>query len=158
MCYLVFPPQKTFTLLDFKYFFFQRTRWRVSQKRTVCTTFDIYVRIICVQHNLIYYLQWLATEKLVYYGEYIIIVKAIRSLHVIFNTTETPFSYRTKMHMYPSIVFIFRIYLWGLVTSFGEMQKQNGAVREIKENLFFINSSLLLNYPSVSLLRTPCFT
>jgi hypothetical protein len=41
-------------------------------------------------------------------------------LHVIFNTTETPFSYRTKIHMYTSIVFIFRIYLWGLVASLGE--------------------------------------
>ena len=39
--------------------------------------------------------------------------------------------------MYTSIVFISRIYAWGLVASLGEMQKQNGAVREIKENLFF---------------------
>ena len=76
-----------------------------------------------------------------------------------FNTTETPFSYRTKIHMYTSIFFISRIYLWGLVASFGDMQKQNGAVRVIKENVFFINISLLLNYrTSISLLRTPCFT
>ena len=45
------------------------------------------------------------------------------------------------------------------MASFGDMQKQNGAVRVIKENVFFINISLLLNYrTSISLLRTPCFT
>ena len=143
MCYLVFSPQNTFTLLDFKYLVFQRTWWRVSQKRVVCTTFDIYVRIMCVQHSLIYYLQWLATEKLVYYGEYIIVVKTIRSLHVIFN----------------SIVFISRIYLWGLVASLGEMKNKTGLSERLRKTFIFTNSSLLLNYrTSISLLRTPCFT
>ena len=136
MCYLVFSPQKTFTLLDFKYFVFQSTWWRISQKRAVCTTLYIYVRIMCVQHSLVYYLQWLATEKLVYYDEYIIIVETIRSLHAIFSTTETQFAYRTKKNMYTSIVFFFRIYLWGLVASFGEMQKKTGLSERLRKTVF----------------------
>jgi hypothetical protein len=38
------------------------------------TKLDVYAFIRYVLHSLMYYRQWLVTEKLVYYGEYIVIV------------------------------------------------------------------------------------
>ena len=38
------------------------------------TTLGVYAFIRYVLHSLMYYIQWLVTEKLVYYGEYIVIV------------------------------------------------------------------------------------
>ena len=79
---------------------------KVIPKRAVCTTFDIYVRIIFVQHNLIYCLRLLVTEKLVYYGEYIIIVKTIRSLHV-FLTPQKPHFHIGQKYICIHLFFLF---------------------------------------------------
>ena len=54
---LVFSPQKTVTLLVLNILFFNVPDEGYPKKRAVCTTFDIYVRIMCVLHSLIYYLQ-----------------------------------------------------------------------------------------------------
>jgi hypothetical protein len=84
---------------------------KVIPKRAVCTTFDIYVRIIFLQHNLIYCLRLLVTEKLVYYGEYIIIVKTIRSLHV-FLTPQKPHFHIGQKYICIHLFFLFPEYIY----------------------------------------------
>ena len=44
-CFFGFLASKDFNYLAFKYFDFEGTRWRLFQKRVVCTKLDIYVFI-----------------------------------------------------------------------------------------------------------------
>jgi len=68
-----------------------------------------------VLHILIYHIQLLVNVQLLYYGKFIVIVKTIRYLHTVANTTKTPFSYQKKININTFDFQISRIYEWGLV-------------------------------------------